>query len=365
MNKKLITFLVTLLFVSGVAADEGITVKSNAAKRFATLPDDLRFPEGITSNPYNGDIYVGTFDAPGPDNPFPVNAVLRYSKSGHLVARTDFSGITPLLGLAFNPHDNYVYVASVGDFSGAGSKILRIPANFADGALAEMVADIPSIGAPPDLVVVNPDTSEDMIEFGNVARVPNDLAFNSAGDLFVSDSFQGAIFRINDAMAWPCACLVDTITHDGRLATVGFPPFGANGLAVNIDDTVLFIANTGDDRILTLDLLTGDIDVFVDSINGADGLAFDDSGNLWVAANQADQVTALNSDGRVIAKLGAFLGIRRNGAARGLLFPASLTIVNDRIFVTNLALPLTGVAGDEPEEDVTTYTISRINIPEL
>ena len=77
------------------------------------------------------------------------------------------------------------------------------------------------------------------------------------------------------------------------------------------------------------------------------------------------QVIALNSDGRVIAKLGAFLGIRSDGAARGLLFPASLTIVNDRIFVTNLALPLTGVAGDEPEEDVTTYTISRINIPEL
>ncbi len=359
MNKKLITFLVTLLFVTGVAAGDGITVKSNAAKRFATLPDDLRFPEGITSNPYNGEIYVGTFDGGF------VNSVLRYSKSGHLVARTDFAGITPLLGLAFNPDDNHVYVASIDDFTVGGSKIQRIPAYFADSAPAEDVAFIPSIGAPPVRVIANPDGSDDIIDFGNFARVPNDLVFNSAGDLFVSDSFQGAIFRINDAAACATPCPVDTVAHDGLLATAGFPPFGANGLAVNTDDSVLFIANTGDDRILTLDLVSGEISVFAESINGADGIAFDDAGNLWIAANQADQVIALNSDGRVIAKLGAFLGIRSDGAARGLLFPASLTIVNDRIFVTNLALPLTGVAGDEPEEDVTTYTISRINIPEL
>jgi hypothetical protein len=65
----------------------------------------------------------------------------------------------------------------------------------------------------------------------------------------------------------------------------------------------------------------------------------------------------------VIAKLGDFLGIRDDGSPRGLLFPASLVIVDDTIFVTNLALPLTMTAGDESEEDVTTYTVSRIDIP--
>ena len=71
----------------------------------------------------------------------------------------------------------------------------------------------------------------------------------------------------------------------------------------------------------------------------------------------------LNDSGRVIAKLGDFLGIRGDGSPRGLLFPASLVIVDDKIFVTNLALPLTMTKGDEPEEDVTRYTISRIDIP--
>jgi hypothetical protein len=79
--------------------------------------------------------------------------------------------------------------------------------------------------------------------------------------------------------------------------------------------------------------------------------------------NQSDVLSILNENGRVIAKLGAFLGIRGDGSPRGLLFPASLVIVDDKIFVTNLALPLTPAEGDEPEEDVTRYTISRIDIP--
>lgn len=363
MKKKLITVLMTMLFAAGAladdgAGDDGITVRSHAAKHFATLPADLRFPEGIASNPHTGEIYVGTFDGGV------MNAVLRYSKSGHLLARTNFPGITPLLGLAFNPSDNYIYLASVDDFTVGGSKVQRIPADFDDATPVEDVALLPSVGAPPNRVVGNPDGSEDIIGFGNAARVPNALAFNSAGDLFVSDSFQGAIFRIDNAADCTTPCPMATVAHDGLLATAGFPPFGANGLAVNSDDSVLFIANTGDDRILALDLVSGELTVFAESINGADGIVFDDKGNLWVAANQADQVIALNSAGRVIARLGAFLGIRKDGTARGLLFPASLTIVKNKIFVTNLALPLTAGAGDEPEEDVTRYTVSRIKIPE-
>ena len=34
--------------------------------------------------------------------------------------------------------------------------------------------------------------------------------------------------------------------HDPLLATAGFPPFGANGIALNSSQTALFIANTGD-----------------------------------------------------------------------------------------------------------------------
>jgi sugar lactone lactonase YvrE len=158
---------------------------------------------------------------------------------------------------------------------------------------------------------------------------------------------------------------MDTFSHDPLLATPGFPPFGANGLAFNKDESALFIANTGDDRVLKLDMVSGTrkVTVFAESLDGADGLVSDDQGRLWVATNQADEVAALNEHGRVIVKLGEFRGIRRDGTPDGLLFPASLVIVGDEIFVTNLAIALTPAVGDEPEEDVTRWTISRMKLP--
>jgi hypothetical protein len=66
-----------------------------------------------------------------------------------------------------------------------------------------------------------------------------------------------------------------------------------------------------------------------------------------------------------VARLGSFEGIGRDGAPKGLLFPASPVIVGDELFVTNLAIALTPAVGDEPEEDVTRWTVSRIKLPGL
>lgn len=352
------TALVSLVIASHseARASEEIIVKPEAAERFATLPDGVRFPEGITANPKTEEIYVATFDF-GPNS----NKLLRFNKQGQLVAERDFGG-TPLLGLRFNSWDKKIYIANVGALVGGASKIQRIAADFNDTTPIEDVVLIPSIGAPPNRVVGNPDGSQDTIYFGNNAPAPNALAFDRLGNLYVSDSFQGAVFRISNAHQCDGSCTAATVKHDGLLASAGFPPFGANGLALSRDGTKLFIANTGDDRILRLDLKTGELSIWAESLNGADGIA-SYRGRLVVVENQSDVVSILDDKGRVVAKLGAFLGIRDNGSPRGLLFPASLVIVDDTIYVTNLALPLTMTIGDEPEEDVTRYTISRIDIP--
>lgn len=340
---------------------------------FAVLPEGVKFPEGITANPWSGDIFVSTFDSPGPTNPNPNNKLLRFNRHGKLESQRAF-GNTPLLGLEFHRASRKVYIANVGNFAGVASKIQRISANFDAATPIEDVADIPSAGLLGARIVPNPDGSEDIITFGSGARVPNAMVFDKNGNLYISDSFQGAIFKIvNPAVCAP-GCTVELISHDPLLATAGFPPFGANGLALSYDEKppfevkALFIANTGDDRVLKLDLtvppLTPDsVSIFAESINGADGIAFDRRGRLWVAANQADEVVALNKDGKIVAKLGEFRGIRGNGTPNGLLFPASLVIVDDDIFVTNLALPLNGIQGDEPEEDVTRWTVSRLKMP--
>jgi len=76
-----------------------------------------------------------------------------------------------------------------------------------------------------------------------------------------------------------------------------------------------------------------------------------------------DHVVALNANGRVIEQVGAFEGIGNDGAAKGLIFPASIVISGGFVYVTNAALALTTNIGDEPEEDVTTFTVSRFRLP--
>ncbi len=369
MNKNLATLAVPLLFSIGMTAGPAFADgQSNRlfidrdVDTFAVLPDGVRFPEGITANPANGDIYVATFDGGNQ------NKLLRFNRRGDLVASRDF-GITPLLGLEFDRAHNKVYVLNVGDFTGVpglDSKIQRIAADFNSATPIEDVAVIPKVGAPGPRDVPKGDGSKDTVMFGDNARVPNAMVFDSAGNLYVSDSFQGAIFKIANVAGCSKPCRADDppFSHDPLLATPGFPPFGANGLAFNKDESVMFIANTGDDRVLSLDMGTRAVTVLAESLNGADGLVFDNtSGLLWVCTNQADEVVALNANGRIVAKLGEFRGINRDGTPDGLLFPASPVIVGDNIFVTNLAIALTDAKGDEPEEDVTRWTVSRMRLP--
>ncbi|MDH4094495.1 MAG: SMP-30/gluconolactonase/LRE family protein [Betaproteobacteria bacterium] len=319
---------------------------------FATLPEGVRFPEGIAANPHNGDVFVATFDF-GPN----LNKLLRYDRHGRLEAVRDFGG-TPMLGLAFGPKDGKVYIANFG-----ASQIQRISAHFTAGTLTQTVVALPSIGAPANRAEGNPDGSSDTIQFGsNAFPAPNAMQFDEAGNLYVSDSFQGAIYRIASAHSCQAPCPVTTVVHSPLLATAGFPPFGANGLALSKDGTSLFVANTGDDRILRVDLATSEVTVFAESVNGADGIAFDRRGTLWVAANQSDEIVGLDAQGRIIERLGGFEGIR-HGTPDGLLFPASVVIVGGDLYVTNLALPLTGAAGDEWEEDVSRWTVSRVRLP--
>ena len=153
------------------------------------------------------------------------------------------------------------------------------------------------------------------------------------------------------------------------------PPFGANGLGFNKASIILFVANTGNDTVVKIPVaagVPGAPAVFVNSINGADGLILDDDDNLWVAANQADEIVVVNPSGRVIAKLGDFNGIDRKGSPLGFLFPASLVRVGHFIYVTNLALDLRlfglpQAVDSQWAAEVKSHTISRIpaRIPSL
>src|ERR1700674_4316867 len=189
------------------ASAESAGPASSEVSTFTNLPEGVRFPEGITADPATGQLYVGTFDF-GP-NP---NKLVRIGRDGRTIAQKDFGG-TPLLGLGFA--NGKVYILNFG-----ASKLQRIAASFDASTAVEDVATIPGIGAPAPRSAANPDGSSDLITFG-------------------SNSFP---------------------------APKGFPPFGANGLALNADETALFIANTGDNRVLKMTLATHAVSVFAESV---------------------------------------------------------------------------------------------------
>ncbi len=133
----------------------------------------------------------------------------------------------------------------------------------------------------------------------------------------------------------------------------------------------MFVANTGNDTIVKIPFANGTPGkpaVFVNSINGADGIAIDAHDNLWVAANQADEIVVVDPSGKVIAKLGDFDGIAPGGIPRGLLFPASPAFSKDGefLYVTNLALDLRLFGLPQAVDSqwcamVQRYTVSKIS----
>ncbi|SFM04625.1 SMP-30/gluconolactonase/LRE family protein [Variovorax sp. OV329] len=352
--------LATALLLLGVAgavqaADAGpVRVK---VEPFITLPEDVRHPEGLATNPANGEIFVATFDARMPESARN-NQVMRYTSDGRLLARRSF-GPTPLTGIEYA--DGKLYILNFG-----ASKLQRIDAAFNASTRVEDLIEFKALTppAPTARSVQNPDGSKDLVTFGSSGfAAPNGMVFDKARNLYVSDSFQGAVYRIERATS--CApCTLQVLSRDSLLATAGALPFGANGLAFNADESVLYLNNAGDGRLLRLTPSTGAVEIVAESVFGADGLLFH-KGLLWIASNQADVVLGVNEKGRTVVRAGEFEGIGSDGAPRGLLFPATTAVVGDWMVVTNLALPLTAAEGDEWEEQVSRWNLVRFRIPDI
>ncbi len=310
---------------------------------FAVLPDGSTGPEGLTVG-FDGNIYVTTFGFNAEGMVGGLGQLFVFAPHGMLLKHVPVSGSTPhLLGLGFNPktHDLIVLDFGAGLATGTAKALKVDPIT----GVSTVFASIPSMFGTPGI---------------------NALTFDTDGNVYISDSFQGVIWKTgktgNPLTVW---------AHDPLLATTGVPPFGANGIEFNNERDAMFVANTGDDRLIRIDVnpngTAGAVSVFTNSINGADGIVIDRHDNIWVAANQADEIVVVDTTGKVIAKLGDFNGVDDDGVPHGLLFPASPAFSKDGefLYVTNLALDLR-LAGSELAVDsawadlVERYTISRI-----
>ncbi len=300
--------------------------------------------EGLTVGP-DGNIYVSSFgfNAKGATTGNATLFVIR--PDGKLVREVAIAGSSPhTLGLRFNPVNGFLLVL---DF-GAG-QVLHV----------DPVSGASSVFATPTL--------------GGTGL--NALTFDKLGNAYISDSFNGIVWKAGLGGGPMSVWSNDPLLGPGTGLT---PPFGANGIEFTNDGTAVLVANTAFHQIIQIpvnhDGSAGTASVFITGINAPDGIAIDKHDNIWVCANQEDDVIVLDKTGKVIAKLGDFDGFDENGVARSFAFPASLAFSLDgkTLYVSNLTLflPFAGAlaAVDSPWMLLAKhYTVSKLRavIPPL
>ena len=128
---------------------------------FATLPAGTANPEGIAVGP-RGDLFVTTFAVTAPDTDH--GKIVVFDSGGHLRRVLEVEGSSKLLlGIDFHPTTHDLLVIDFGN-----GQVLKVnPANGKSSVFT-------SVGSGSGL---------------------NALAFDTAGNVYISDSFQGVIWR--------------------------------------------------------------------------------------------------------------------------------------------------------------------------
>lgn len=264
------------------------------------------FPEGLAVSP-DGTLYVSlvTFA--------PTSEILILTPKGATVGTIPVSagpgGLADLVGEAFDASGN-LYVADFADALATGScacngRVLRISP---EGDIATVASGL---------------------------GFPNGLAFDARGNLYITDSFAGTVDRLT-----PDGTFSTFVDSDLLRAPAGTsPPVGANGILFTRDGRTMLLANTQKGTIVQVpigaDGSAGTPSVLASNLVGADGIAIDVKGNIYVAVNFQNEIAKLAPDGTLLA---TFLGTGTNA----LRNPASLSFIGRRLFITDLAAFITG-----------------------
>jgi len=298
--RKLVS-LTTLALVLSMTQPALAAPEAGAVRNFRPeLSATCNLPEGIAVDP-RGNVYASSLNFGATSGPASICVL---DRSGSLVDVISVApvpgGVARLLGMLFVPSEG-LYVGDVG-----GGRVLRI-----DVATHAATTIATGFGAP------------------------NAFARDHAGNLFVSDSFPGTITKISADGS------KTVFAYPAQLAPLPgeSPPFGANGLAFDRNERFLYVAMTARDQVFRITYEGGSlgaIQLFAQGVaggalDGADGIAFDVRGNLYVCSNQSDEIAVLSPAGAVISEY-------RGTGANAFNSPASLVFSGRTVYVANLAL---------------------------
>lgn len=265
-------------------------------------------PEGVAVSP-DGDIYV-TLAGTGE-----LRRIDPKTQVGETVANFDVGGGF-LLGMAFDDDDLYVVVAS---FDPATNGVWQVDD---DG------------------------DSERVVPFSG-AEFPNDITFDDDGNMFITESISGSVYRVEEGSNVRELFVQDPLlVGDVNVSPVPFP-IGANGIAYDDKADTVLVANSQVPAIIEIDDNCGSAGALAvvasgENLRGADGLAIDKRGKVIVVSNFNSTVSAVDRDtgtAEIIAD-----------ADDGLVFPATVAFGqrgNDKrsLYVTNFGF---GAGPDAP-----------------
>jgi plastocyanin len=225
-----------------------------------------QFPEGLAVDE-SGTLFAGMA---------PTGEIREFSASGSssTYAQLPAPGAGFLLSMEFD--SNGALFAAMSSFDEATHGIWKIPPGGGDG---ELFAALP------------------------VEGFPNALVFDGEGNMLVTDTIRGAVWKIDtegNVTTWASDPLLLGTLPPGP---VGFP-LGANGIAFDADLENVYIANTDKSRIVRIpvneDGSAGTAEVFVEdtgNLGGPDGITFGGDGYLYVALVGSDAVVKVSPEG--------------------------------------------------------------------
>lgn len=288
----------------------------NAETLVAFDPEAGQLSEGVAVAP-NGDVYASLA---------PLGQLVRIaadSDGPELVGRVEglVEGDFGLLGLAVGS-DGAVYGA-VGSSVPGLRGVWRFDVETGD---AERVAGTDAIG------------------------LPNDLAFDDAGTMYISDSTYkcwapcissaAAVWRVpaaGSAEPW----VADLILTGTGEAGLGFP-IGANGIEVH--DGAVYVGNTERSQLVRVpidpDGSAGEPALFAQMPSPVDGIDVDDEGNVYAALPFANLVTVTSQAGETSTLATVEMGLDA---------PTSVALGPDgKAYVANNSIALGGPLGAGP-----------------
>ncbi|MBK9033169.1 MAG: SMP-30/gluconolactonase/LRE family protein [Myxococcales bacterium] len=261
------------------------------------------FPEGVAV--VGNRVYVA-----GPANfgtagkgPSVVTVLAR--GDGHLIAELPIAGEQ----LAFEHALSGIAVDAAGDVFVASTQlgVIRIHRHgdhYTQSSYAPPLPDLP-VCAPGGAQPCTPT-------FIDLPPLSNELTFDAAGNLYVTDSLQATIFRVpaggGSITPWFASPLLA-----GNLAAP--LPFGANGIKISPDRQHLYVVETFDPtdpslghiyRVPVVDAPAPDRIELVATFAGGvvpDSLVFGASGRLYVSLAGSSQIAILAGDGHELGRI--------------------------------------------------------------